>query len=648
MDGLRVEDLGKYKFPSNVKFSPNGKNICLNVHETNIEDNVYDSNLWIYSLEDDELYQLTNSGEDNDFIWLNNEEILFLSERNSDDKKDNKIETSTDLFKINIFGGEANFFDSIDKNIAEMKLMDSELLLKVKENIKNEDSNGESEKDNQLKEGKDYYEIDEIPYWQNGEGFTNKKRSHLYSYTLDDKNLTKLVGGYKDVVDFDFNEDEVCLNINKYEDKKNIENNLHLYDLKTNSLEKITEKDLKIESVRYLGDDLIFEATNKEEMGIYTNLEIYLYNKNTKKAEKITDLDQTIGNSILTDIFYGKGKTSVTEDQNYYYISTEGFKTYLNKFSLENGVDKVFKADSIKFFDIKDGNIAFIDARNNRPPELYLNRNKETQVTFFNDFKKQLSRPEHYSIKSNGKEIDAWIIKPTNFDENKDYPAILEIHGGPKANYSDVHFNEFQVLANQGYVVIYSNPTGSSGKGNEFADIRGKYGLKDYEDIMNVLKNTLKKYDFIDKNRLGVTGGSYGGFMTNWIISHTDKFKAAVSARSISNWISMFGTTDIGYYFVEDQFKTNPWKDFEKLWERSPMKYANKANTPTLFIHSRQDYRCWESEVLQMHTSLKYNGIDSKVILFEDQNHDLSRTGNPKQRIKRLEEMVKWFNKHLK
>ncbi len=140
-----------------------------------------------------------------------------------------------------------------------------------------------------------------------------------------------------------------------------------------------------------------------------------------------------------------------------------------------------------------------------------------------------------------------------------------------------------------------------------------------------------------------------GGFMTNWIIGHTKRFKAAASQRSISNWISKFATTDIGYFFVEDQQASTPWKDVEKLWFHSPpLKYADKVVTPTLFIHSEEDYRCWLAEGLQMFTSLKYHGVESKLVLFKGENHELSRSGKPKHRIRRLKEITQWFNRHLK
>ena len=151
-----------------------------------------------------------------------------------------------------------------------------------------------------------------------------------------------------------------------------------------------------------------------------------------------------------------------------------------------------------------------------------------------------------------------------------------------------------------------------------------------------------------DKSRVGVTGGSYGGYMTNWIIGHTDRFKCAASQRSISNWISKFGTTDIGYYFNADQNQATPWINHDKLWWHSPLKYADKAKTPTLFIHSEEDYRCWLAEGLQMFTALKYHGVEARLCMFRGENHELSRSGKPKHRIRRLTEITNWFEKYLK
>ncbi len=205
-----------------------------------------------------------------------------------------------------------------------------------------------------------------------------------------------------------------------------------------------------------------------------------------------------------------------------------------------------------------------------------------------------------------------------------------------------------QYWANKGYAVLFTNPTGSDGRGSQFADLRGRFGDIDFKDIMAFVDTALQKVNFIDENRLGVTGGSYGGLLTNWIIGHTNRFKAAASQRSISSWISFSNSSDIGHTFTYNYFGTDIWKNSTLLWDRSPLKYADQVKTPTLFLHSDEDYRCWLAEGVQMYYALQYFKVPSRMILFKGENHELSRSGKPSNRIKRLSEITGWFDKYLK
>ncbi len=192
------------------------------------------------------------------------------------------------------------------------------------------------------------------------------------------------------------------------------------------------------------------------------------------------------------------------------------------------------------------------------------------------------------------------------------------------------------------------NPRGSDGYSEKFADIRGRYGTRDYDDLMEGLDYVLKRFPQIDGRRLGVAGGSYGGYMTNWVVGHTDRFKAVVADRSISNWVSMWATSDIGPYFTSDQIGGNPWDAEEKLMSDSPLRYVPNVKTPLLLVHSMEDYRCWMPEAIQFFTSLKMLGKEAELVLFPDENHDLSRVGKPKHRVARLKHYLRWFDKHLK
>ncbi|MBQ6602648.1 MAG: S9 family peptidase [Eubacterium sp.] len=261
----------------------------------------------------------------------------------------------------------------------------------------------------------------------------------------------------------------------------------------------------------------------------------------------------------------------------------------------------------------------------------------------------EYSRPEPFTFTDDrGVEIDGWVMKPADFDENKTYPAILDVHGGPKTVYGSCYFHEMQLWASEGYFVFFCNPVGGDGRGDTFADIRGIYGGPDYEDIMQFTDEVLKRYPQIDPARVGVTGGSYGGFMTNWIIGHTDRFAAAASQRSIANWLAFYETSDIGYFFAGDQAGGTPWTRTEKLWDQSPLKYADRVKTPTLFIHSDQDYRCPLSEGIQMFTAIKDHGVEARMCIFKGENHELSRSGKPKHRVRRLKEITEWFSRFLK
>ncbi|MCR4883424.1 MAG: S9 family peptidase [Clostridiales bacterium] len=274
-----------------------------------------------------------------------------------------------------------------------------------------------------------------------------------------------------------------------------------------------------------------------------------------------------------------------------------------------------------------------------------------TQISHFNETALQgryVAHPQALSVLSCGLEIGGWVLLPRDFDPEKSYPAVLDIHGGPKCVYGPVYYHEMQLWASMGYFVFFCNPKGGDGRDNEFADIRGDYGGTDYQNIMDFTDAVLSAYPQIDPERVCVTGGSYGGFMTNWIIGHTTRFCCAASQRSISNWISFYGVSDIGAFFAEDQNAANLYDSPEKLWAHSPLKYAARVRTPTLFIHSDEDYRCPLEQGIQMYSALVDRGIPARLCLFHGENHELSRSGKPLHRIRRLQEITDWFETYTR
>jgi dipeptidyl aminopeptidase/acylaminoacyl peptidase len=268
---------------------------------------------------------------------------------------------------------------------------------------------------------------------------------------------------------------------------------------------------------------------------------------------------------------------------------------------------------------------------------------------------RELAEPERFTaVSADGYEVDAWIVRPPGFKPGTRYPAVLTIHGGPFTQYGTGFFDEVQVYAGGGYVVLYSNPRGGSGYSEEHGRaIRGPlndagpgWGTRDYEDVTAVVDTALEKFDFIDPERLGVIGGSYGGFMTSWIIGHTNRFKAAVSERAVNNLVSMFGSSDLFWVF-ERQFGGPMWENIDAYLERSPSTYAQQIETPVLVLHSEQDLRCNIEQGEHLFTQLRLLGKEVELLRFPAESHELSRAGSPLHRVMRFDAILEYFGRYL-
>jgi dipeptidyl aminopeptidase/acylaminoacyl peptidase len=259
-----------------------------------------------------------------------------------------------------------------------------------------------------------------------------------------------------------------------------------------------------------------------------------------------------------------------------------------------------------------------------------------------------LSTPQRLRYTRDGFALDCWVMKPYGFTPGHRYPALLNIHGGPHLSYGHNFFDEFQVYTAAGYVVIYTNPRGSQGYGEAFTRaVLGDWGGGDYLDCMAGLDIALSQCDFIDAERLGVMGGSYGGFLTSWTIGHTQRFKAACSERAVNNTYTLFGTSDIGHSFSEMESGYLPWENMQWYIDHSPLTYAKDIETPLLIIHSENDLRCLMEQAEQLFIALKKQRKDVRFVRFPDENHELSRSGRPRHRMERFGFILDWFNQYL-
>ncbi|MGZ8846957.1 MAG: prolyl oligopeptidase family serine peptidase [Pyrinomonadaceae bacterium] len=260
----------------------------------------------------------------------------------------------------------------------------------------------------------------------------------------------------------------------------------------------------------------------------------------------------------------------------------------------------------------------------------------------------QFANVERFTYKSaDDWDIDAFFVKPFGWQEGRKYPLVLSVHGGPAGQYGVDWYHEFQVYAAKGYAVLFTNPRGSTGYGQKFErGIVNEWGGKDYLDVMNGVDAALKRYPWIDQDRMGVTGGSYGGFMTNWIVGHTDRFKAAVTLRSVVNFISDEGTRDGAYGHTPD-FSGDLFERFDFYWDRSPLKYAKNVKTPTLILHSDNDFRVPLEQGEQWFRALRHFGVTTEIVMFPRENHNLTRTGEPRHLVESMNWQLYWFDRFL-
>jgi dipeptidyl aminopeptidase/acylaminoacyl peptidase len=644
MKPVQIEDLLSYRFLSAVEISPDGRRAAFVVKQADAEKNEYTSDVHLVDLDVRDARRLTSSGKDGPFAWGGDgSEFFFLSKREEEEGK-------SFLFRIRVGGGEAERIAVLPHKADGLKRLDNGRFLYTARVL----LTGGPE----CEDGADYEVIDEIPFWMNGEGFTSQRRKHLLLFDSATEVSKDLLDPHLEVMAFDVLGDRCAVIGRRFEGKAPVVRELWMVDLFDGATKRLPIGELLLDEVRFLDEGtLVAIGTGMEPYGLGQNREILSIDITSGSVTSLTPgWDRSVGNSVAADCRHGGGPTLRVDGKNVYVLVTERTVGHVVEISCNGEVRPVVESSgSIDAYDVRDGLALTVGLRPGALQELYLHdADGETKLTSLNEASladRAVSPLERFAVpSSSGDEIDAWLIRPVDLDPSVKVPTILTIHGGPRGAYGEIFFHQMQMLAGKGYAILISNPHGSSGRGNAFADIRGEYGKVDYEDLMAVVDAALERFPFLDGDRLGVMGGSYGGYMTNWMIGHTDRFRAAVSQRSIANWIHKFCTTDIGYYFNADQLGTDPWAEggSDKLWWHSPLRYADRAKTPTLFIHSEQDYRCWLPEGIQMFTALRYHGVEARLVLFREENHELSRSGKPKHRVRRLEEIVAWFDRHLK
>ena len=659
---ITAEDLYRFQLITECRISPDGKHVAYVVQRIDREKEKKYSNVWIVGSDGTGRRQFTH-GDQLDTVprWSpDGSSIAFLSNR-ADEKQ-------AQIYIIPFSGGEARALTKAKGSFQSISWSPDgkHILVVFRKRDPEEIAREKDEKKKKL--GIVSREIRRTFYKLDGEGFLPTERWHLWLVHVNSGRMTQLTGDNR----YDEwnpcwmpDSDGIVFCSNRSEEPEHDPDNDDLFFLSRKGGDAIRIETpvgpKALPSVNPEGS-IIAYIGHEGRGDWWKNERVFVVPVDgAKSARDLTgayDIHVSswtindMGSPIMMPPTWSKDSGSI-----YFQATIHGNST-LSTISL-TGEDLVHLVQSGVVgsftFDTKGERIALTLGTMSDPGQVYVYEKKKTRLRKVSSHNSRLLRSvdlgtidEVWFDGRDGNRLQGWILKPPGFDPEATYPSILEIHGGPLVQYGNFFMHEFYYLAAHGFVVYFSNPRGGQGYGEKHARaIWGCWGTKDYDDLMTWTDH-VAGLPFIDSGRMGVTGGSYGGFMTNWIIGHTGRFRAAVTQRSVSNMSSMWGSSDYNWIFQQELGDKPPWEDIDNYWEQSPMKYIGNAKTPTLVIHSEKDFRCAYEQGEQVFVALRRLGIETELILFPDEPHGLSRGGRTDRRIARLNHILRWFDRYLK
>jgi dipeptidyl aminopeptidase/acylaminoacyl peptidase len=661
---ITAEDLYQFQLILDARISPDGQNVVYTVQRVDPKTEEKYSNLWIVPTNQAEPRQFTY-GDQKDISprWSpDGKQIAFLSNRADKEKP-------AQVYMIPFYGGEARPLTQIDGTIGEFSWSPDGkyLLCKVR---KTDPDELERQKDEQKRElGVVQRQYDRVFYKLDGYGYLPKERWHLWIVDTDTGNATQLTDHpvYDELYPAWSPDAQWIAFISN--DTKSPDLNPDVMDLFVISVKGGPARKIKTPvgpklSPSFSPDGQVIAYYASEGEGLsYKNVGVWIVPMDgSDQARNLTEkFDLNASAMTINDM--GQPETmppawSIDSNSIYFPVTYHG-SSVLNSITVDGKSLKTIigKGGVVGCFsfDCDQQRLAYFWGKMDDPGQIHildLKTGEDRQLTQVNrDLlgSLDLGQIEEVWFKgAAGNDLQGWILKPPDFDPAKKYPSILEIHGGPVTQYGNFFMHEFYYLASKGYVVYFSNPRGGRGYGEEHAKaIYKNWGGPDYEDLM-AWTDFISQKPYIDTGRMGVTGGSYGGYMTVWIIGHTRRFKAAVTQRCVSNFISMWGSSDFNWSFQYELSDKPPFESLQDYWDHSPIKYIGNTKTPTMVIHNEMDLRCPIEQGEQVFVALQRLGVESEMIRFPDEFHGLSRTGRTDRRIARLNHILRWFDNHIK
>ena len=652
---LSPEDLYEFRFLTDAQISPDGARVAYSVKTANPKRDGYLGAIWLVSADGTTPpVQITaGTAQDSSPRWSpDGSELAFTSDRGEVPK--GRKRPPRNVFVLDLAGGEARQLTRFGDDCSELVWApDGGHLAFVVRDPK--DSTDEED-------GVRVY--DRARYRSDEGGLSDGRRKHIWIVGVDGSAPRKVTDGDWDDGQPEFSPDgrEIAFVSNRTERRDlNTVADIHVVTL-SGETRRITDGEGSYGNPSWSPDGAVITAYGTEcAIGSSArNIHIWAFPKKGGPGRDLLEgWDRSVGSSVISDM-RAHAQTlppAWTGDDRILFLGSD--QGTANAYSCASAGGDV-RAETVGAHQVVAWSLdrslrrfAAIVATATDPGNLVVGEvgGPMRKATCLNDEllgSRYIAAPERVEFTgADGWKIEGWLMKPREFDPAKKWPLVLEIHGGPHTAYGHSFFHEFHVLAGRGYAVLFTNPRGSHAYGQRFVEACvGDWGGKDYEDLMAGVDHALA-LGWTDPKRLYLTGGSYGGFMTNWIIGHTDRFRAAVTQRSISNNISAFGTSDIGWHFWEHEMgDATPWSGGEKLIFRSPLTYVTSVKTPLLILHAERDLRCPIEQAEQLFTALKVLGKEAVFVRFPEDNHDLTRGGKPKHRVEHARRIADWFDAH--
>jgi dipeptidyl aminopeptidase/acylaminoacyl peptidase len=644
MRGMVPEDLYELRWVADPRLSPDGATVAFVESWLDRESNASAGRICMVPSDgSDEAWRFTSGPKrDANPRWSpDGRRLAFLSNRDSE---------TMQLYVIDVAGGEAQRLTDLKESINEIEWSPDGSRIAFTARVRLEDEESDERKRKPRRFKRLLFKLDDV-------GWVDDRRTHVYTIAADGSSDPVLAtdGDFEDG-NFAWSPDGSRIAFVSARDDRwdtDTTRDLYVVDASGGVPELITFGDGVCDAPSWSPDGtrIAFRYSPERVDDYPRHCQIAVLDLGSRTRQILTaSLDRNCAP-------YPDLREPIWRDGTVLFTIEDHGNTHLYEVAADGSTDPkpIIAGDlAVAGYDAVGDALVHLETNPVLPPELYSGDTRLTELTRPFCEGRELVAPEPFTATSpDGSVVDAWIVPPAGKVEGRRYPVLLNIHGGPYTQYGNRFFDEFQVYAGAGYAVVYSNPRGSSGSTESWSRaIRGPgkegpgFGSVDYEDLMAVMDTALERYPFCDPERLGVMGGSYGGFMTSWIVAHTDRFKAGCSERAVNNWMSFFGSSDVGWGFGS-YVGSYPFENPDAYLRVSPSQFAARISTPLLLVHSDDDLRAPVEQAEHLFTILRLLGKEVEFVRFPAESHELSRSGSPAHRFMRFEVILEWFAGYL-